>query len=894
MRMQEQLDNTKETLFVDKFVGREDALSIIHEAVTDSTNKYVITFLGHGGIGKTALLRRVYSKYQGNNDIVILRIDYSDSSFQSIPAIATNLVTQLLAQGVIEHDGLQRFQDNIEAVRVAFSENADESLIEEMERKAYGDLISQINSRLAGRRMLIISDSADVSITDAMEDSSRVNVIASDFENTVIIMAARPTEYIRRILDHDYPNVYQAKNWRVREEHLSVFSVDEAFEYFTRVLPAPIDRNLVEKLVILTDGKPVLLALVTAWLTHNVQLPREIDMSVDELRSLPSLELQQLRRYFERALVQRVRVVREPLDRAILFLSYLDRRYDKRILQIALDMTAEEVEELEPALMRMPFIRAFMGEASGLLHDEAKHLIIEHAWPPYDPDSKVREMLARNAVECFYLPEIEELSIQALGDTSHRIAFQSPSDYKIYQLQMECIDYSFRISLDQGRRYLTQLILEGVSLPKREGLRSEIANRVGEDESRVALARMNLACGRYEGNHETIEQVLKQEDISLWYKMTLLRELSDVPADPEEKATYLRHAMEIAEEIQDQISVAHITNDLGLMYRKQGLWAQAEDAYNQALTILRTLDEENQRAATLNNLAYVKLLQGEFDLAAGLVDYALKMRKSQGNQLGVAFSYLTKGEIAETMDLPIQALQSYQTAATLFEKLGRDQNYAQVLIRLAEVKRHENDFTAARELLAAGLMQPLSETRAQAERELGALYRSQGILAESSKEKTEWFNKAIGEFRKSLETSRHNRDWHGQAEALYDLTFMDFIVDGKINDENITLLRNILAERDYPVLKAELDEIHADILYTDGEVKKAFEMYTQVAKVLSTHHIRKYHAMFERFKRRFLEQTRSEQNNLCSYFEQIIAELPQESRLRSSLSNLCLAIKIAT
>jgi len=107
---------------------------------------------------------------------------------------------------------------------------------------------------------------------------------------------------------------------------------------------------------------------------------------------------------------------------------------------------------------------------------------------------------------------------------------------------------------------------EGISLRKREGIRHEITMRVSEAEAEVALARMNLRRGQFEGNREIVEEALKHKNSSAWYRTTLLYELSDAVIEPEEKATYLKRAMRIAEQSQDQAAVAKIYNDLGLMY----------------------------------------------------------------------------------------------------------------------------------------------------------------------------------------------------------------------------------------------------------------------------------------------------------------------------------------
>ena len=47
-------NQSNEELFVDKFVGREELLAIVDEAVADKSNNHVITFVGEGSANGVA------------------------------------------------------------------------------------------------------------------------------------------------------------------------------------------------------------------------------------------------------------------------------------------------------------------------------------------------------------------------------------------------------------------------------------------------------------------------------------------------------------------------------------------------------------------------------------------------------------------------------------------------------------------------------------------------------------------------------------------------------------------------------------------------------------------------------------------------------------------------
>lgn len=887
-------------LFVDKFIGRADLLDEVDEAITDVANNHLITFVGDGGMGKTAVLRRIYNTYKDKQDLIVLQLDFTQAGNDSILHIITKVTSDLDQKKMFTDQDKEKIAQIIQLPQVAFLAGKTDEEVSSLQREAYKLFMQYVNERhqKSDKRLLFLIDSVEKASQNVMIEGAE---LLASINNSVIIYAGRPESEVSNYFDCLFPEIYRTEGYQVHQScKLSPFTVSEVSQYFTKVLQRKLDSALIDTMTILTGGKPVLLAFTAEWFKHHVQLPPGINKSKEDLEKLNSFELRQVQKDFEYELVGRVRTVRNPLDKAILYMSFLDRRYDQRILKLAIGTQLTETEELE--LQKMAFIRSFLNGPPGLLHDEAKRLICQYAWPPYDPEGEERLALARKVIDEFYLPEIKktreavtkEIAL-AVSAQYKLLAYPSQNERLAHELEMECLDYHCRISVDEARHYLTQLIKEGPSLSKRDSIRHEMEKYCDQEEVEVAIARMDLARGQIKSSREVLEQALKQNDLPDRYRITLLYELSDAPTDPAEKERYLKRALVIAEETQNQRAMAQIYNDLGLMYRRQGLWNEAAKAYEQALDLLRSenVDDPDQRASTLNNLAFVKLLQGKFDLAANLADIALEIRKERENQVGLAFSYLTKGEISAAKSDLDQAVDHYQTAAVLFEKLGRDQNRAQALIRLSEAKHQNQKFEAARNLLTPALEQSASEIRAEAERQLGVIYRAEGQFLDDAEQKSKTDEEAESAFLKSLQTSQEIQDSHSQAQALYELISMSVILDGQINQAYLIQLNALLEQHNYSVIQAQLNELHADLMYQEDLVFDAFEEYIKAAEVLLKHHIQKYEAMFDGIKDKFFTLSRDLQNELCASFDQVITDSNKDSRLRSSLNSLCETIRIA-
>jgi tetratricopeptide (TPR) repeat protein len=884
----------EQTLYVDRFIGRDIQLEEIQDAIENTTNNHVFMFLGEGGVGKTAFLRHIAKRYSNNDSIIVVSIDYSQARFQSLSALADSFISLFRQRQIISSKTHDVFRQMQQKTQQAFQEGASDETLQKMMNDSYGYLISKVNLALKTRRLVILSDSVEKAGDVSM--GMRINRLAFTFENTVIVVAGRPEKIVLDRFKEEYSEIFTSPKWILHPIHyIDAFDLAEASEYFKRELGVVLDPNLVEKIVILTTGLPILLAITSEWLKHNIALPLAVKRGIDELKALPLSELRALQMDYEYELVGQVRANSDPISSALRVLSFLDRRYDRDILSLALGLNEGEVDSIEPELRRMSFVRSFLDTSSGLLHEEAMRLINAYAWEPRDPGKEERHALARKIIKDYYRPRINELR-QKL--TVSQVELQEvnllelQNRQELHGLEMECLDYCYRISWDEGRRFVTELIRDGVSFARQEGIAQELFNRVDKNEAEIAISRINVARGQYSNAMEVLEAACRRSDASIDYQITLLRELSEVPVKPEEQEAYLEEAFEKAKDTNNQLEQARIFNEKGLVYRRQGLWEKAEHNYLKTLEFLQEINDPVQRANTLNNLAYVKLLQGKFEEAESLADIALLQRQALGNQLGVAFSYLTKGGIAETRGDLAQEEFAFNTSARIFEQLGREQNHAQVLVRLSRLCRKKKNYDEAEVLLQAGLRQP-AEVRVRAERELGAILRSKALEAITQEERQKLLTQALEAFKKARQTSHIKRDFHEESRVLYDLVFVSFLLNQTVDEYFASSLQDLLNDHEYPVIHAQLEEVYADAQYNRGEVLEAFTSYVRVLQIYSMFHPNKYRAAWRRFRRRLFDQTPEIQRQLFNHLIVLASTLSDHHMLHTAIDGLVNAVALS-
>ena len=174
--------------YADKFVGRTNLLERLTKIIEDVPNRHIIPIIAHGGMGKTALLRRLAKQYFSDPSVIVVQIDYSHTDSQTLPTLVHSLIEQLVEQQALKpKDHKQYKASNLQAEELYDLGKDDEAL--KIENKAYKTLINSINKTLkkVNKRLLILSDSVEYSAS--IEYGKQINALASDFSNAVIVLA---------------------------------------------------------------------------------------------------------------------------------------------------------------------------------------------------------------------------------------------------------------------------------------------------------------------------------------------------------------------------------------------------------------------------------------------------------------------------------------------------------------------------------------------------------------------------------------------------------------------------------------------------------------------------------------------------------------------------------
>jgi class 3 adenylate cyclase/predicted ATPase len=147
----------------------------------------------------------------------------------------------------------------------------------------------------------------------------------------------------------------------------------------------------------------------------------------------------------------------------------------------------------------------------------------------------------------------------------------------------------------------------------------------------------------------------------------------------EEEQLQLRYTEWAKERRQPQILNA-VQNNLGKVYRVQGRWDEAIQAYKASLLIVREFGDRLGEGQTLNNLGLVYQAQSRWDEAIQVYEASLLIRREFGDRLGegkalgnLALLWLAQGDLQRALIYAEQSLVSFgRTQDTILQQRARN------------------------------------------------------------------------------------------------------------------------------------------------------------------------------------------------------------------------------
>lgn len=158
--------------------------------------------------------------------------------------------------------------------------------------------------------------------------------------------------------------------------------------------------------------------------------------------------------------------------------------------------------------------------------------------------------------------------------------------------------------------------------------------------------------------------------------------------------------LRLAEELDDTLMRAFALNDIGLNYRRMGLYYEALANYVASVEVAASAGDGNEkltgcRAAACNGAAFVYLSAGYNKKAEEMARHALDLDQSIESRLGKVEDCINIGRVFAAQEMGDSALMYYNAALYNARMVGSGSGVTYSYVGIGELAQREGDFSRA-------------------------------------------------------------------------------------------------------------------------------------------------------------------------------------------------------
>ncbi len=649
------------------FINRENELALIDKLVNEIDSPYFVCINAGGGIGKTRLLQEVCEQYPHSEKLQTSDIiDFDDNSLYNSENLAIR-IAQALGGKKIFTPFLRAMDDYRKMQRAGISH---ERLADEFKR-ATQLFVEDFNIFSSMRRVIILFDTIEKSEgTDCLQYMFEVFVRLNNF---LCLMSGRNADKIGKELQS------------VNKKIIQLFPLEEkaSAEYLQKkiaILHIQLEREISEKILLLSGGKPIIIDLSVELLSRDI--PKwlfEYDIA-----SLSEQEKKILQEKFERQLVSYIVQTRSQMEILFLIMSHI-YPLDIPLISIIFNISEHESEKLFNDTKSYVFVKS-LPDKRITLHDEMRRMINAYVWNETDPNKDRRRKYSKLVTDFVkrkiqsHVKQIENLKEK---EENKRVALER----EVWSLKAEYLKHSLFINIDKGVETFIHFFENATrdsQLNFLEMLIIQIQEYIGvlSDKQRyevdIRQVKNLLYRGKYKEAKEVIEKVLEKE-VKTEKHVDLLIEKGNIEirlGNYKDGIDSFEKAVKFGKE--KNLSVWHIKslNGLGWAFRLTGDIENATKYYHKARRLCQKeggLNNPKLRETynwISNNLAFVLSYSDKTcRTAIDMITLTIDNWKSMGNIIGEGAAHLVLGIAYYRSDVTGKAFEAFQKAFDIFRPL---------------------------------------------------------------------------------------------------------------------------------------------------------------------------------------------------------------------------------
>ena len=656
------------------FIGRIDELEIISKGLQIRESN-IIYILGEGGVGKTRLVQEVRIKTEMQDSFLVTQtLDFDDQSNRMFDNFELRLAEEVKRKGF----NLDAYSNALRDLRKMEKANVSPDGLVSQKEQARLILVNILNQISSEKRIVFILDTVEKSESGIFW-ATLVDFLARIKNFTCILAGRRQVSFnLREVLEEKFVD-------RVIYLELQPLKPEDSIRYLEEKQESAhtnIDKSLVQKLLYLTGGRPILIDLAVEYVARGISLDWLLEEDLDTLKSSSTDEQHRRRKEFEKQLVQYIMKIRKPIHRLVLTMSRI-YPLSKSMISTLLDLDDQEADDLYTDAKSYVFVKELPELARITLHDEMRDLVNLYVWPELDIDNARRRRDSQLSIKIY---EQEDQVIRTQLEDKNYIASLSAIEEKELETNLEMIDeqlcnHLLYAGLPDGFMRWKKIVDDyrtenEFSFAK--GLvdsAQEYFSALTQDqqfEYLILEARLTNEIGQVNEAEKKLHILLEEYGDKDEYKSGILNAMGLVEEKLGKMQAALDHQLQCLEIVKrfNTSAVAPVSNRIGYLYRLMGNLSKAEEYYRFALKTNSDIPFAKRRqsltASLFNNLGYIFGLERKYaqmDLhcdQAAEIWFELGMNQEIGrSETTRAIFHRDQGNYLGSLDLLKQAVSRY-------------------------------------------------------------------------------------------------------------------------------------------------------------------------------------------------------------------------------------------
>lgn len=228
-------------------------------------------------------------------------------------------------------------------------------------------------------------------------------------------------------------------------------------------------------------------------------------------------------------------------------------------------------------------------------------------------------------------------------------------------------------------------------------------------------------------------------------RVNTLNELckSSINTNPQNALEFTKTALELAIKLDYKRGIAVSYNNLGVLYKNNGIYDKAIDYYIKSLEIHDAIDDLNGVASSKNNIGTIYSVKSNYELALKYFTESYDIVKELEDDEKIVGSLNNIGNVYLGMGNVEKALTYFTDAVNLYEQIGQKNKAFDPLNSLGNIYFYQQEYDRALDYYSLSLLIEQENDnkagQAYAHNNIGAIYQKKG----DSNKALEHHNKAL-------------------------------------------------------------------------------------------------------------------------------------------------------